>query len=240
MSAAHAGNGSFNDLAVHVGETNGMPMTVYLGRPVTFDPPPDRRTKTGSTLFDLGEVHQACFALAKNGIEAKRVEINNDKRLSNEGKIEALRAEHARAWKPRIAQFRAAIERADTRGLEIRGTLKTTTPLDPTDAVGAAMHSEMRAFVRSLPAVDRARAVLQSESDELRRAVCLAPAELSGLTVESLGRIKNSVVRELNPAELVELEQLAAAMRAALRAVDAVEAAAYRVANLPQRVARSA
>ena len=171
---------------------------------------------------DKGRVAFAAARKAADDALASRIalggdveQINADDRLTPVGRAEKIEKSieshytnlHAQRW----ALAKAAIQ--------VEAKAPQLPALEPADAAGAALDSEIRAHVRQLPAADRER--LLSDKGDVRLQVALArgPAALSGLSEATHHALSERLIEAGRPGELQHTKNDREAIRLAGDAV---------------------
>jgi hypothetical protein len=164
-------------------------------------------------------------------LESKRVELTKDQRLTPVGQREKLGEFALQESLQRLRKLRSLVGPRVTRFNERIAALKPFPPRQRDDLVGELRDRELRDFVRSLPPEERRKAVREG-SEELKRAVLAAPAELSGLRSDMYAALHGEAIEAAHGDALDELRALDEATRRATSALDRAEAAVRRASGL--------
>jgi hypothetical protein len=95
------------------------------------------------------------------------------------------------------------------------------TAIDKTDANTAAMRTELRGYLRSLPPLERLKALRADVDEVTASAILSAPPQLSGLSDAEWGNFRESRLRALHHEKLQSLDAANAAAKLTARCLDA-------------------
>jgi hypothetical protein len=117
-----------------------------------------------------------------NTVRENVAKITADKRYSPEGNRDQIKQMLGKGPFGHLDQIRSKL----TKPLESlqADRAKFTIKADRTDMFGEMQRQEARTWLRSLPDIERIRAVLESKDDVIREAVALAPSQLSGVNAD--------------------------------------------------------
>jgi hypothetical protein len=185
--------------------------------------------RLGANVHD--EVRLA-FGIAST-VRESVARIVADKRYSQDGHRDQIKQMLGKGPLAHLDQIRTKMKKP-IEALQAERA-KFVIEADRTDTFAEMQRQEARAWLRSLPEVERVRAVMESKDAVIREAVALAPAQLSGINADIKQSVFDGLVTERYGEKLANNTHLLEAYEAALIAVEEAGHDIRREANLSDR-----
>jgi hypothetical protein len=202
--------------------------TVF-GKFVGKFPLPAESISRGSLAADLSLAREHAFKAAET-FEAKRAELEADRRWSEEGRREQLRKLGSEVLESLRKQLESPLAGAATVLADRRSKFGSHVERAKDDLTGQLADQEARAYLRSLAPDERLR--VARSSPQLRDAALRADPALSGLHAEAQALLRKDGALALHGDKLAETEALEGALAHVTKLVDVVRTEVSRVAGI--------
>ncbi|WP_294532597.1 hypothetical protein [uncultured Rhodoblastus sp.] len=136
---------------------------------------------------------RAAYGISET-VRQKADDIRSNPRFSDEGKREQILAMLGRGP---LAHHRQIADKIAARIAELEAErAKFIIAPDRTDLFGEMQRAEARAWLRTLPEIERIRVALESKEPTIRQAIAMAPAALSGVKDEIKTQVYDRLLAE--------------------------------------------
>jgi hypothetical protein len=166
---------------------------------------------------------------AAEALAAKWAEIGKNNALSDVGKKAALRDVLAKQFGPALRESRNYLSKARSKLETLKNAIAAKPSSDPSDIAAAILRQEIRNALAEMEPGARAALVSNPKTDQrIIEAVLTAPAIVTGVDGEVLGRVERAWQSQRFAAELQEIDSLEKMLEAAQAGVDLARGDAQR------------